>query len=54
MVKTDGFRMLHTMVRVKDLDASLDFYTRLLGMQLLRKRDFPDGKFTLAFVGYGP
>jgi lactoylglutathione lyase len=45
---------MHTMVRVKDLDKSLDFYTRLLGMQLLRKMDFPEGKFTLAFVGYGP
>jgi lactoylglutathione lyase len=48
-----GFRMLHTMLRVKDLDKSLDFYTRLLGMTLLRKKDFPGGKFTLAFVGYG-
>jgi len=54
MAETNGFRMLHTMLRVKDLDASLDFYTKLLGMQLLRKSDFPDGKFTLAFVGYGP
>ena len=54
MAETDGFRVLHTMVRVKDLDASLDFYTRLLGMRLLRRRDYPDGKFTLAFVGYGP
>jgi lactoylglutathione lyase len=50
---TTGFRMLHTMVRVKDLDKSLDFYTRRLGMKLLRKKDFPGGKFTLAFVGYG-
>ena len=48
------FRFLHTMIRVRNLDKSLDFYTRLLGMQLLRKTDFPDGKFTLAFVGYGP
>jgi lactoylglutathione lyase len=48
------FQMMHTMVRVRDLDASLDFYTRLLGMHLLRKMDFPDGRFTLAFVGYGP
>ena len=48
------FRMLHTMLRVKDLDKSLDLYTRLLGMKLLRKTDYPDGKFTLAFVGYGP
>ena len=47
-------RMLHTMIRVKDLDASLDFYTRLLGMDLLRKTDFPSGRFTLAFVSYGP
>jgi lactoylglutathione lyase len=46
-------RLLHTMIRVKDLDASLKFYTELLGMKLLRKRDYPTGKFTLAFVGYG-
>jgi len=48
-----GFRMLHTMLRVGDLDKSIDFYTRLLGMKLLRKRDVPAGKYTLAFVGYG-
>lgn len=47
------FKFLHTMIRVKDLDKSLDFYTRLLGMKELRKKDFPTGKFTLAFVGYG-
>ena len=46
-------RLLHTMIRVKDLDKSLRFYTDLLGMKLLRKRDYPTGKFTLAFVGYG-
>lgn len=46
-------RLLHTMIRVRDLDASLDFYTRLLGMRLLRKTDYPGGEFTLAFVGYG-
>ena len=46
-------RILHTMLRVGELDRSLRFYTEVLGMQLLRKRDFPDGKFTLAFVGYG-
>jgi lactoylglutathione lyase len=46
-------RMMHTMVRVRDLDASLKFYCELLGMKLLRKEDFPEGKFTLAFVGYG-
>jgi lactoylglutathione lyase len=48
-----GYRMLHTMIRVGDLDKSIDFYTRLLGMKLLRKRDVPAGKYTLAFVGYG-
>jgi len=48
------FRILHTMVRVKDLDKSIDFYTRLLGMKLLRRLEYPDGKFTIAFVGYGP
>ena len=47
-------RILHTMLRVVDLQASIDFYTQVLGMQLLRKNDYPDGKFTLAFVGYGP
>jgi lactoylglutathione lyase len=49
----DKFRLLHTMIRVRELDASLNFYTNLLGMKLLRKRDYPTGKFTLAFVGYG-
>ena len=47
------FRFLHTMLRVSDLEKSLDFYTRLLGMRLLRKTDYPSGEFTLAFVGYG-
>lgn len=46
-------RMLHTMLRVRDLEASLNFYCDVLGMKLLRKHDFPEGKFTLAFVGYG-
>src|SRR5919206_5006281 len=46
-------RMLHTMIRVGDLQRSLDFYTGVLGMKLLRRKDYPDGKFTLAFVGYG-
>jgi len=46
-------RMLHTMIRVGDLQRSIDFYTRLLGMKLLRQQDYPAGKFTLAFVGYG-
>ncbi len=47
------FRFLHTMIRVFDLDKSISFYTETLGMKLLRKNDFPEGKFTLAFVGYG-
>lgn len=47
------FRMLHTMIRVADLDKSLAFYTGPMGMTLLRKRDVPEGKYSLAFVGYG-
>jgi lactoylglutathione lyase len=46
-------RFLHTMLRVGDLDRSVDFYTRLLGMKELRRVDVPAGKYTLAFVGYG-
>jgi lactoylglutathione lyase len=46
-------RVLHTMLRVGDLDRSIDFYTNVLGMQLLRKTDRPDQRYTLAFVGYG-
>jgi lactoylglutathione lyase len=46
-------RMLHTMIRVGNLDRSIKFYTEVLGMKLLRRKDYPDGKFTLAFVGYG-
>ncbi|MBK9266541.1 MAG: lactoylglutathione lyase [Polyangiaceae bacterium] len=46
-------RILHTMLRVGDLDRSLAFYTEVLGMRLLRKRDYPEGRFTLAFLGYG-
>ena len=46
-------RLLHTMLRVGELDTSIDFYTQVLGMQLLRRKDYPDGEFTLAFVGYG-
>jgi lactoylglutathione lyase len=46
-------RFLHTMLRVTDLEQSLAFYCDILGMKLLRRKDYPDGKFTLAFVGYG-
>ena len=46
-------RVLHTMLRVGDLDRSIDFYTNVLGMQLLRKTDRPEQRYTLAFVGYG-
>lgn len=45
-------RLLHTMIRVGDLQRSIDFYTQVLGMRLLRKSDYPDGRFTNAFVGY--
>lgn len=47
-------RILHTMIRVGNLDRSLAFYTEVLGMTLLRKHDYPEGRFTLAFVGFGP
>ena len=46
-------RVLHTMLRVGDLERSLRFYTEVLGMRQLRRKDYPEGKFTLAFVGYG-
>jgi len=46
-------RILHTMLRVGDLKRSIDFYTKVLGMKVLRKSEYPDGRFTLAFVGYG-
>ncbi|MAM67193.1 MAG: lactoylglutathione lyase [Rhodospirillaceae bacterium] len=48
-----GFRLLHTMIRVKEIDRSIDFYSRHLGMDVLRKKDFPGGKFTNVFMGYG-
>lgn len=51
--QTGSFQMLHTMLRVLDLEKSLDFYVGKLGMTLLRKTDYPSGEFTLAFVGYG-
>jgi len=46
-------RLLHTMLRVSDLDRSILFYTEIMGMTLLRQKDYPEGKFTLAFLGYG-
>lgn len=46
-------RLLHTMLRVGNLERSIQFYTQVLGMKVLRQHDYPDGKFTLAFVGYG-
>ncbi|WP_130537040.1 lactoylglutathione lyase [Thiomicrorhabdus indica] len=46
-------RLLHTMLRVGNLDRSIEFYTKVLGMELLRKKDYPKGEFTLAFLGYG-
>jgi lactoylglutathione lyase len=45
-------RILHTMIRVGDLDRSIEFYTKVLGMQVLRRRDYPEGRFTNCFVGY--
>ena len=46
-------RILHTMLRVGDLDRSLEFYTQVLGMRILRRKDYPGGRFTNVFVGYG-
>ena len=46
-------RILHTMIRVGNLEKSIQFYTEVLGMKLLRQKEYPDGEFTLAFVGYG-
>ena len=48
-----NFKYLHTMIRVLDLDKSIEFYTNFFNMKLIRKNDFPGGKFSLAFLGYG-
>ena len=48
------FRLAHTMLRVLDLESSLKFYCEILGMQVLRRTDYPDGRFTNTFIGYGP
>ena len=49
-----GFRLAHTMIRVLDTDRSIEFYCAILGMQVQRRTDYPDGKFTNTFIGYGP
>lgn len=49
---TSRFRFLHAMIRVRDLDKSVDFYSRHLGMRVLRRKDFPEGRFTNVFMGY--
>jgi len=50
---TEDYRLLHAMIRVRDLDRSIAFYCDLLGMKVLRRKDYPDGKFTNTFIGYG-
>ena len=52
MSPQSGFRLAHTMIRVADLDRTLDFYTRLLGMRVLRQNEYPGGRFTNTFIGY--
>lgn len=54
VIEEKSMRILHTMLRVGDLNRSIDFYTKVLGMSLLCRQDYPEGRFTLAFVGYGP
>jgi lactoylglutathione lyase len=53
LAEAGSMRLLHTMLRVGDLERSIAFYTEVLGMRLLRRKDYPGGRFTLAFVGYG-
>lgn len=52
MLSSSAMRILHTMLRVGQLDRSIEFYTQVMGMRLLRKSDYPEGRFTLAFLGY--
>ena len=52
MSPPSGFRLAHTMIRVVDLDRTLDFYTRVLGMRVLRQKEYPGGRFTNTFIGY--
>ena len=52
--KDNGYRLAHTMIRVIDLEKSISFYCDILGMQVLRRTDYPGGRYTNAFVGYGP
>ena len=52
-INVDGYRLAHTMIRVRDLEASFNFYCKTLGMKILRKTDYPDGRFTNVFIGYG-
>jgi len=49
-----GYRLAHTMLRIRDIDASLDFYCGILGMQVLRRNEYSEGRFTNIFIGYGP
>ncbi len=51
---TTGWRLAHTMIRVRDTERSINFYCGVLGMQVLRRTDYPDGRFTNTFIGYGP
>ena len=53
MAGTDAYRLLHTMIRVRDQDKSIDFYTRHLGMKVIRQKEFEGGRFTNTFIGYG-
>ncbi|WP_261842276.1 lactoylglutathione lyase [Aliamphritea ceti] len=54
MSQANKFRLDHTMIRVRDLEKSLDFYCRILGMEVLRNTEYPNGRFTNVFVGFGP